>query len=767
MPYFLSVIAGAAGFHAFNYFPHLTGMVFAASLLLLARRGRYLLAALVALGALYAFARYEPPASAGKLQTEAAVSGFFAAPAQRLTGGFGQEFRPLSGLPVKSIEVLSGREFEAGRRYYLVLKTITPTKRLNPGSRESSPYAVLARITGEGDGPASVPLFVARMRQRLDAFIRGSFEPDSAALLMAVTTGQRSYLSPGLREAFNRAGLAHLLSISGTHFAFFFVLLFGAFRAAIKYLPARALERLTLYLTPSQAAAALSLPFMLFYLGISGASIPSIRAFIMISLFLFGLLAGRRGQWLNFLVFAAFALVLWEPEVIFSVSFQLSFASVLFIGFGVKGGVGGPKTADSAGGGEGRRRLWARLARIPVKSLLITISASVGAGPLVAYYFHYLPMVSPLSNLVVTPLVGFVLVPLSLTGSFLYLLTGSFVTGPLTAKVAGLSVDLVRAFASVPHCSVGVPPFPPVLLVFFYGGLLLFALYGRRRLIVVSLAPVLLYAAFAAASPRGLSVTFLDAGQADASVVELPGGGVMVVDTGRSGKEVADYLAAKGLRDVDVLVLSHRHPDHTGGAGRLMEGFRVGQLWDSGRLVYPQGFLEGVKHAALKRGDVLDAEGYSVQVMHPYKGFYTAWGDPNVEENNDSLVLRLKGRKAAFLFAGDVEEEAEDDLSHMGPRLRSDVLKVPHHGLRSSVHEPFLAAVAPQVAVVNSWRLDEDLAALLKGCRILRPCVDGAVKVEELRGGGISVKTWEGFRMKKTRDVKVELNNIKRLFTTW
>jgi competence protein ComEC len=764
MHYFLSFISGVALFYAFQYFPCLSASVAIASAMFMAGKRKYILIALIVLGVAYAFIRHSPEAPPGGLRGEAELRGFFRSPALAMEGGFSQEFLVTSGLDAQTLNILSGRELEIGRRYELEVRVITPVERLNPGSRKTTPYASLVAVRREGERLGSIPVYFNRMRDRLNRFMRGSFEPDSAAVLMAVTTGQRSYLSNGLRDAFASTGLAHLLSISGTHFAFFFVLLFGLFRLVIKYLPMRLLEGITVYLTPSQASAALSLPFMLLYLGISGASIPSVRAFVMISLFLFGLLVQRGGHWLNFLLLAALALVLWEPEVLLNVSFQLSFVAVLFIGLGLKEGRSRPRAIKAEGGRDTRLK---RLLRPLLKTFVITLYASVGVGPLVAYYFHYASTVSPASNLIITPLVGFLLVPLSLTGSFLYLLTGGYFLEPLVARVAGLTVHLVKAFASVPWCSVRVPLFPVVLVVFFYAGFVLFWVFRKKYILALSFLPMLIYALVALCSHRPLSVTFLDAGRADASVIELPDGKVMVIDTGWSGREVARYLELRGYATIDALVLSHAHPDHSGGTGYLMEQFYVRELWDNGRLVYPGGFLkEGITHRSLSRGDVLGGKDYRIQVLHPYNGFYTAYGDRDDEMNNDSLVLRLTGGGGAFLFAGDIKEEAEEDLSHLAGRLRSDVLKVPHHGLRGSVHEGFLRAVSPEVAVLTSWQMDEETERCLNGARIFLTGSDGAVKIEA-GPQGLAVKTYDELRLKRTSSIHGELRNIKTLFVTW
>ena len=186
------------------------------------------------------------------------------------------------------------------------------------------------------DRPARLFSIFDRQRSSLNRYISGRFSGDSAAFISALTTGDTADLSDEARDAFNATGLAHILSISGTHFGMFSVMLFGLFGFLIKRLPYRYLQRLTIYLSPTQAAALLSIPFMIMYLGISGGSIPAVRSFIMINLFLFGLLIDRKGFWLNSLLFAAVVLVAWDPEVTADLSFQLSFIAVFFLGFALE-----------------------------------------------------------------------------------------------------------------------------------------------------------------------------------------------------------------------------------------------------------------------------------------------------------------------------------------------------------------------------------------------------------------------------------------------
>jgi competence protein ComEC len=259
-----------------------------------------------------------------------------------------------------------------------------------------------------------------------------------------------------LRNAFNITGLTHILSISGSHFGLFSVLLFGIFRFIIRAFPYRTLQRITIYLTPSQVAAMLCLPVMLAYLGLSGASIPAIRSFIMIGLFLLGLVIGRKGYWLNSLLFAAFILVLWEPQAIFNPSFQLSFLAVLFIGFAI------PDREDGKAGG-GKVFRYAKIAT------LMTLSASIGTAPLVAYYFHYFSVISPISNLFIAPLIGFAVIPLSVALCFLFLITGRFIFTPIVSFFSDISILSVKLLSDILFAAVNIPAFPVIMILFFYG----------------------------------------------------------------------------------------------------------------------------------------------------------------------------------------------------------------------------------------------------------------------------------------------------------
>jgi len=821
MAFFISFLSGVILFYLFHYFPFTSSIIFFLFLAGLIFKKRYLLIPVLVFGIFYAFFRYAPEIDLSAIRgKEIIASGAFNSDAvPTSTGKFIQEFhiglavdketgKQLSDIEKKDIFIFSDSEFEAGRSFEIVIKLGRDNRKFNPGMAENPELlgANLIEVKDLRGGEKSIWAVFEDARARLNRYVTENFSADSGALVSAITTGQRGNMSEGLKDAFSSTGLAHILSISGTHFGIFSVLLFGLFSFIIKFLPYSLLQRLTLYFTPSQGAAALSLPFMLAYLALSGWSIPAVRSFIMISLFLIGLLIGRKRFWLNSLLFAAFVIVLWNPEALFSLSFQLSFLAVLFIGFSIghEKDKNSPEAQESIGADEQKflPRFLASSLQILRASVLLTLAASLGTAPLVAYHFHYFSIISPLSNLLITPLIGFLLLPLSLISSFVFLFTGHYMFGSLVKTVADITVYLVKFTAELPFSDIKIHAFPLFAVIIFYAGFVFYFPFIKERVhppvsplgkggieggylhrryvpVILSFLLVIYLAIFFLNNKHNMSITYLDVGQGDGAVIELPDKKVVVMDTGRSGREVSAFLKYLGMKSIDALVLSHADSDHAGGTDYLIRRFRVKELWDNGQLIYPEGFGEGITRRTLERGDVIvgsdsqrEEKDFRIYSLHPYKEFYTLHGGEHSEDNNSSLVLKIESKNKSFLFAGDIEEEAEEDIIHLGKWLKSDVVKVPHHGGRTSAYKPFYDAASPEIAVISAGRENsfghphQETLEMLEGAKIYRTDMSGAVKITE-KDGRLEVKTYEDFRFSKTKTFVGEMRNIKRLFEVW
>ena len=199
-----------------------------------------------------------------------------------------------------------------------------------------------------------------------------------------------------------------------------------------------------------------------------------------------------------------------------------------------------------------------------------------------------------------------------------------------------------------------------------------------------------------------LQVHYIDVGQGDSILILSPEGKVMLVDGGESGSGALTYLKSKGITHVDLMVATHPHSDHIGGLVDILKAMPVAEVVTNGQptttLTYEH-FLDAIKAAKAlykeaKRGDTLTLGSLTFSVLHP-----------DVPEGDDlnaqSLVLRLQYGKVAFLFTGDAQESSEESMLAAGLNVQAQILKVGHHGSRTSSSPEFLAAVKPQVAIYS------------------------------------------------------------------
>jgi competence protein ComEC len=284
-------------------------------------------------------------------------------------------------------------------------------------------------------------------------------------------------------------------------------------------------------------------------------------------------------------------------------------------------------------------------------------------------------------------------------------------------------------------------------------------------------------------SENELRAAFLDAGQGDSSVVELPDGKVMLIDGSTMEPDmgrmvIAPYLWSKGITRVDYMVMSHPHPDHYGGLVYVLDHFEVGEIWfngmisDGATVLFQRAAQRKVPYKILKRGDMLQSNIYRIYVFHTYDEFNAdSSGEEFSGQNSDSLVLKIESENSSLLFTGDIEQEAEEDILHLGSRLKSDIIKVPHHGGRTSSSEGFINAVAPQIAVISSGRGNsfghphkETLERYERaGTTVLRTDVNGAVTITN-HGRSYEIRTYEDSVFKSVDAWRDEVRNLKLLF---
>lgn len=624
-----------------------------------------------------------------------------------------------------------------------------------------------------------------KKRQMLGRIIDNSLSKKSAGLHKAIVPGLKRSIAPGTREAFSAVGLAHLLSISGTHFGLLAFIIFGSVRRLVKCLPAPALTKMTLYITPSQIAVITTLPILLLYALISGASIPTVRSLIMVVIYMLALFLGRKGQWLNSLSIAAVIILLWQPDAVLELSFQLSFIAVLSIGYVLEAR---EKTTDEKTETTNKRELIKNIYEKVKTGILMTSAAVMGTAPVVALVFKQFPLIAPVTNLLVTPLVCFVILPLGFFTGFSALLLNlpSMPLNGITESVTGFTLWLVTLFSRLPYANFHIHNPSVLMTVCYYIALFLIFKRGLRSRSKWELLPLTLVIIWYLSVPylngNNFKVTFLDVGQGESAQIDLPDNKIMLIDGGTERPDIgrmviAPFLWSRGIKRIDYVVLTHQHADHAGGLKYILDNFDVGEVWLNGRPAFEAEELfvkikkYGIPFRIIKRGDVLEAEKYTVQVFHPYNEFHANSARGNFsDENSDSLVMRIESNGLSVLFDGDIEEEAEWDLVHLGGRLRSDVIKVPHHGGRTSSSRDFIDVVKPDIAVISvgrNNRFGHPHHETLKrykaaGTRIFRTDIDGAVTITPGKGSP-EVTTYKDSRFKKVAGWRDEIRNLRLL----
>lgn len=599
------------------------------------------------------------------------------------------------------------------------------------------------RVLG-GDCGSPWMAWIYGLRAAVLERVERTYSPDAynVGLLQALLVGDSSRLERIWADHYRRTGTYHAIVVSGLHITVIGGVLIGLFR----------------FLSMHRTAARLaSVAFVWIYAGMCGWQAPVVRSAGGFTLFAIGGFFFRKVTLANLLSVLALAFLISDPSQLFEASFQLTFLAVAALG-GLAGPAAENGVAAMARGAwhiedEGRDlHVAPRVAQFRVELRLIAetihlclklplraarrlveapgwgmmwsaevfvVSAAVQFGlalPMILY-FHRLSFSGLTANLVVTPLLT-VAVPLGFVSLFSGWEWTAWCTRALV-KIARLTAEWHAAWE--PNLRV---PDPPVWLgALFMASLLMLVIRRAKVWLAVSAALLLLMAVHPFPphrQPGTLEMTVTDVGQGDSVLVGFPDGKWMVVDGGgipvfgnrasRTRMDIGEdvvtpYLLSRSIRKVDVLVNTHQHDDHAAGLVALMDNFRPAELWvgatppsEAYRQLHQAAARLGVTVRSMRQGPPFAFGGARMQVLAPTEEY-----EPRTApSNNDSLVIRIEYGRHAFLLTGDVERQMEYAVADRVGRV--DVLKVAHHGSKTSTTAALLDAARPAVAIISAGK---------------------------------------------------------------
>lgn len=527
--------------------------------------------------------------------------------------------------------------------------------------------------------------FIFKARERIKNNTYHSLPHREAGLMLGILLGDTTSIPEDIQEDFRKTGIYHILAVSGLNVTFLMILSYG-------------------FMKLIRARNWLKYPFIvlviIFYAYLTNLQPSVLRASIMALVALGALALYREYNLLSSISLAALALLVYDPFLIYNVSFQLSFAATLAIILFMK---------------DIEEKLKFLPRRIS-QGLSLTMAAQLGVAPLLIYYFNQISIISVLANLLIVSATAPVLY-LGVIASLFYFFSPFFVLSNWISRVFLLYIiNLSHLLASIPFSALNIPRISLYSIVFYYIFIFLMMKFLRKksaRGLVFSIIIILLifsfsnlYEIFYPSSFHGLRANFINVGEGDSSLIQLDSGENVLIDGGETAEPVLSALGKNRVRRINLMIASHPHSDHIGGLVEVLNDYPVDLVLDSGFSNSSSTYKKFLNIIAKKKVPYKKASSgqkfslgkdLKLEVLAPKERFFSG---TESDINNNSVVVKVKYRNISMLFPGDTEIPAQEELLKLGSILDCDILKFPHQGSSDAALTPFIKEVSPKIALI-------------------------------------------------------------------
>ena len=673
-------------------------------------------------------------------------------------------------LKKKFILLTKNKEIEYGNKIKLEGTYIKPSKSRNYRGFDYSNYLKTENIYGTIEQNGKIELIkekninylfinLYKVKNKIIKNINNKFPEETRGVVLGILLGDKSSIEEDVRQNFADSSLSHILAVSGTHISYVVICISVLFK------------KLKLNKNIRKVLTSLVL-FM--YLYLVDFSVSATRAVIMSTIVIMQMLFYRKQDTITTIAFSSIIILINNPYSILNIGFLLSY-----------GGTIGIILFVNRISIESKEDFFQRFKSYLKDICIVTISAQTIIMPIIIYYFNTISFTFIISNIIASLIIG----PIIMIG--LVIIAISFFKIPIISLIIRfyniLIVILVRTadiISKIPMSKIYLKTPTTLEIIFYYSVVFLIALLiyikksnrkfikktiqidiynlknffiNNRNKVLIFISIVSLISITSIKIPKELKINFIDVGQGDSCLITTPQNKKVIVDSGGSesydvGKNVLlPYLLDKRITKIDYIMISHFDTDHCKGFEYVLENIKVKNVIISKQSETSENFKQIMKIIRKKRINLIIVQKETkikidnfttVDILSPQS--------ENIADNmnDNSIVAKFEAYNFSILFTGDASEKIEKELIKEKINLKSDILKVSHHGSKTGTSEEFLKSVKPKIALIGVGENNKfghptkDVIKRLteNKIKIYRTDTDGEIRIKIKKSKNIKIK---------------------------